>query len=81
MAAADVMVHRKMVDSMQVDQPSTTDTTDESEEDLYTRLKTLQRQQEFLDIQVLCWVSCSRLSSRAALTNMALFVLNSLLTS
>lgn len=47
MATVDVLLPSKVPDSMQVDQSSTA----EEEEDLYTRLKTLQRQLEFLEIQ------------------------------
>ena len=49
MAAAAVLPAAKVAASMDVDaQPSTSAET----EDLYTRLKTLQRQLEFLEIQV-----------------------------
>ena len=48
MAAVAVLPPVKLPgESMQIDQASTTET----DEDLYTRLKTLQRQLEFLDIQ------------------------------
>lgn len=40
-------------ESMEVDAPHTAVA---AEEDLYTRLKTLQRQLEFLEIQVHAWV-------------------------
>jgi hypothetical protein len=49
MAAAAVLPAGKVLSTMDVDaQPSTS----AEQEDLYTRLKTLQRQLEFLEIQV-----------------------------
>jgi 26S proteasome regulatory subunit T3 len=51
MAAVAVMQPKAMTTAMQVD----TDKSDAETEDLYTRLKSLQRQQEFLEIQASVW--------------------------
>jgi hypothetical protein len=52
MAAVAVLPSGKQLEAaMDVDQPSST-TQPAAEDDLYTRLKTLQRQLEFLEIQV-----------------------------
>lgn len=52
MAAAAVLPAGKQLATMDVD---TTPSTLAESEDLYTRLKTLQRQLEFLEIQVHNW--------------------------
>lgn len=50
MAAVAVLPSKQLEAAMEVDVPSTTHIS--AEDDLYTRLKTLQRQLEFIEIQV-----------------------------
>lgn len=50
MAAVAVLPSKQIDTAMEVDVPVTTPLA--AEDDLYTRLKTLQRQLEFLEIQV-----------------------------